>query len=73
MLRVSLADKLHNARSILIDLRADGEAVWQRFNAGRAAQAWYSGELLEIFERRVATSRNLPEFRRVVGSVFGTS
>jgi (p)ppGpp synthase/HD superfamily hydrolase len=73
MLRVSLADKLHNARSILIDLRADGEAVWQRFNAGRAAQAWYYGELLEIFERRLATSRNLPEFRQVVGSVFGTS
>lgn len=41
VLRVSLADKLHNARSILADLRADGDAVWDRFNAGRQEQAWY--------------------------------
>jgi (p)ppGpp synthase/HD superfamily hydrolase len=40
VLRVSLADKLHNARSIQVDLRADGEAVWGRFNAGRSEQAW---------------------------------
>ena len=40
VLRVSLADKLHNARSILVDLRADGEDVWKRFNAPRAEQGW---------------------------------
>src|SRR5829696_6570189 len=28
---VSAADKLHNARSILVDLRAEGEAAWRRF------------------------------------------
>lgn len=71
VLRVSLADKLHNARSILVDLRADGEAVWDRFNAGRAEQAWYYGELLAIFERRLPASRHLPEFGRVVADLFG--
>ncbi|MGH3042110.1 MAG: HD domain-containing protein [Gaiellaceae bacterium] len=71
VLRISLADKLHNARSILVDLRADGEAVWDRFSADRSDQAWYFGELLAVFERGIAESRNLPEFRQVVGEVFG--
>src|SRR4029079_13786090 len=70
VLRVSLADKLHNARSILIDLGTEGEDVWSRFNAGRAEQAWYYGELLGIFERRVPASRNLPELRRVIATLF---
>ena len=39
-LRVSLADKLHNARAILADLRA-GHDVFARFNAPRQDQAWY--------------------------------
>lgn len=71
VLRISLADKVHNARSILADLQADGEAVWDRFNAGRAEQAWYYTALLAIFERRVPASRNLPCLRAVVDDLFG--
>lgn len=71
VLRVSLADKLHNARSMLIDLKAGGERLWTRFHAGRGEQAWYFGELLKVFEQRVPLSRNLPEFRRMVGELFG--
>ncbi len=33
--RVSLADKLHNARSILRDLQIFGPKVWDRFTGGR--------------------------------------
>src|SRR5690606_12978048 len=32
-LRVSAADKVHNAYAILRDLRNEGEQVWERFNA----------------------------------------
>lgn len=32
-LRVSLADKLHNARAILLDFRSVGDDLWSRFNA----------------------------------------
>lgn len=71
VLKVSLADKLHNARSILTDLGEIGEAVWDRFNAGRSDQAWYFGALLRVFEARLPGSRNLPDFRRVVGELFG--
>ena len=70
VLRVSLADKLHNARSILVDMGFDGEAVWERFNAGRAEQAWYYGRLLGIFRDRLPESRNLPELARVLGELF---
>lgn len=72
VLRISLADKLHNARSILIDEIA-GLAVFDRFNAGRQEQAWYFRKLLSVFERRIPKSRNLPEFRRIVGELFGAN
>lgn len=70
VLRISLADKLHNARSMLVDGETDGEAVWSRFNAGRDEQAWYYRALLAIFERRLPRSRNLPELRRVIRGLF---
>jgi (p)ppGpp synthase/HD superfamily hydrolase len=71
VLRVSLADKLHNLRSVAVDHADAGEAVWDRFNAGRKQQDWYYRALLDVFERRLPNSRNLPEFRRLVGEVFG--
>jgi len=70
VLRVSLADKLHNLRSMAIDHAARGEDLWSRFNAGRVDQAWYFGRLLAVFERRLPDSRNLTEFRGLVGQVF---
>jgi (p)ppGpp synthase/HD superfamily hydrolase len=51
-LRVSLADKLHNARSILIDYRTHGDAVWARFKQGQGlATRVYYRELADAFER----------------------
>jgi hypothetical protein len=73
VLRVSLADKLHNLRSVVVDVERSGATVWKRFNAGRKQQEWYYRELLEVFERRLPDSRNLPEFRRLVGEVFDES
>jgi (p)ppGpp synthase/HD superfamily hydrolase len=46
---VSLADKLHNARSILRDLRQDGPQSLSRFNGGRAGTLWYYHSLVNIF------------------------
>jgi GTP pyrophosphokinase len=48
-LLVSCADKLHNARAILSDLRQIGPAVFQRFNAGREGTLWYYQKLAEVF------------------------
>lgn len=71
VMRVSIADKLHNIRSIAIDLESNGEDAWGRFNAGRDGQAWLHRSLLAIFENSLSRSRNLPEYRRLVHSVFG--
>lgn len=48
---VSLADKLHNARSILISLYQQGPQVWQRFNGGREGTLWYYQALLQVFQQ----------------------
>jgi (p)ppGpp synthase/HD superfamily hydrolase len=52
-LRVSLADKLHNMRTIVVDYRELGEALWERFNAGRDEVLGYYRALAGIFSRRM--------------------
>ena len=53
VLLVSGADKLHNARSILADLREHGDELWDRFNRGAREQLWYYGALRDAFLRRL--------------------
>lgn len=62
--RVSLADKLHNSRSILNDLLS-GECVWERFKGGKEGTLWYYRSLLEVF-RQTDTSAMVQEFAWVV-------
>ena len=47
--RVSCADKLHNARSILRDYRVLGERLWDRFSASAEENLWYYRELVLAF------------------------
>lgn len=53
VLLVSASDKLHNARSIVADLRTQGAAVWERFNGGRDGSLWYYRALARIFTERL--------------------
>ena len=53
VLLVSLSDKLHNARSMALDLGTAGPAMWDRFSAGRDEQLWYLSSLLGVFEARL--------------------
>ena len=46
---VSAADKLHNARSILADLRALGDELWERFTGGKEGTLWYYRALVEAY------------------------
>lgn len=66
--RVSCADKVHNARSILRDYRALGEPLWQRFNANGDEQLWYYRELVAAFRRPDATAI-VGELERVVSEL----
>ena len=54
VLRVSLADKLHNARALLLDYRALGELVFEHFKTRSAAdQLWYYRSLADIYQERL--------------------
>jgi (p)ppGpp synthase/HD superfamily hydrolase len=52
VLMVSGADKLHNARAIVIDLEAIGTEVYDRFTASMDDTLWYYQSLAEIFTER---------------------
>lgn len=66
--RVSLADKLHNARSLLASLHQEGEAVWQRFKGGKEGVLWFYQSLNEIYQ---AAGRDYlsGEFNRVLTEI----
>ena len=74
-LRVSLADKLHNARSILLDYRTHGDALWARFGQGLGlATRVYYRELALAFEREVGrmgphAAPYVAELRRTVDAI----
>jgi (p)ppGpp synthase/HD superfamily hydrolase len=62
---VSMADKLHNARSILEDYRIMGDALWPRFTAGKEGTLWYYRALLEAYRAR-GNARLWTELERTV-------
>ena len=66
VLRVALADKLHNSSDLIADLQIYGESVWNRFNAGKKDQAWFYRQLLKVFTERISDSRLLTQFRHIV-------
>lgn len=71
-LRVSLADKVHNARSILADYRTLGDALWRRFNAPDAdALLGYYDRLADAYGDRAPEidARLLAELRRAIGEL----
>ena len=74
-LRVSLADKLHNARAILLDFRTHGDSLWDRFKAGEGESVrWYYRALFQAFAaRRDALGDRatpaLDEFGRTVAEI----
>jgi (p)ppGpp synthase/HD superfamily hydrolase len=48
---VSCCDKLHNARSIVSDLRQYGDLVWQKFAGGKEGSLWYYVTLCAEYRR----------------------
>ena len=63
VLRVSLADKLHNVRSIRLDMYSVGEEIWTRFNGKRDGSLWYYRSLAEIYEEKLGSTALVMEFR----------
>jgi len=65
---VSAADKLHNACSILVDYRALGDDLWERFTGGREGTLWYYRTLVETFQAAGSTPL-VDELAQVVAEI----
>ncbi len=63
---VSAADKLHNARSILADLRVSGDALWGRFTGGKEGTLWYYRALTSALGAAGTNAAVVKELGRVV-------
>ncbi len=74
-LRVALADKLDNIRSILADCpRGDpvaADSFWRRFNAPREHQLWFYHQLTIKFHTAGITGFLMTEFQRAVNDLEG--
>ena len=64
-IRVSLADKVYNARATLMDIKQEGESGWSRFNGGKEGTLWYYHQLINAFRGR-SSSKLLQELVRVI-------
>ena len=73
VLRVAIADKLHNARELLSDLEIEGPSTIDRFNVGWDEQVWYLDELLAVFDDRMKGSIHLEVFQETVCEIRAVS
>ena len=67
-LRVSAADKVHNAYAILRDLRNIGEEAWKRFNAGPDDILAYYQSMVRSY-REAGGGRLVDELDRIVRGI----
>lgn len=69
---VSLADKVHNARSILRDIQTGEIGIWDKFNGGKDGTLWYYQSLVEVFKD--SRFRDLfVEFHQLVNTIVELS
>ena len=74
VLLVVACDKLHNARTLVLDYRIMGEDLWSRFRGGREGTLWYyraMADLLLAAERSPLTEelqRTVAELEQLAGS-----
>jgi (p)ppGpp synthase/HD superfamily hydrolase len=69
VLLVSCCDKLHNSRSILSDLKEQGESIWDIFKGGRDGTLWYYRALVDAYRQVDAPPRLVRELDEVVSEI----
>ena len=70
--RVTIADKVHNARSILADWHRIGDVVWDRFKTGKAGTIWYFSSIAEV-DRELGSTYLGQELTRLTARLKKTS
>ena len=66
MLRVALADKIDNARALLVDHRRIGDDLWKRFNAEKEDELWYYQSVVETIHNTGYQGRLLDDLDGLV-------
>ena len=67
VLRVTCADKLHNAQTIARDLKSQGPSMFERFRGDRDGTLWYYRSLARLYGALVQDEPSLdPGFRAVI-------
>lgn len=69
LLRVTVADKIDNARSILADYARMGDELWKRFKVGREDQLWYYESAVAAYDEAGFRGPLLEELRRLVNEM----
>jgi thiaminase len=65
---VSLADKLHNSRSLLADWQQYGDVIWTNFSAGREKTLWFYQSLVQVYQQ-TGSDWMTQEIERVVNQL----
>ncbi len=65
---VSACDKLHNARTLVMDYRSQGERLWSHFQGGRDGTLWYYRSLVDALRCDGITAL-VDELNRVVSEL----
>ena len=66
---VSLADKVHNLRTIVTGCRHEGETFWDRFNAKKEGTLWYYKSLVVVFDNAKVPGELAEELRRTLAAL----
>jgi (p)ppGpp synthase/HD superfamily hydrolase len=68
VLLITIADKIHNARSLYRDLDDMGNIIWDSFNGGKSGTLWYYSELDQILEK-TSHKELYQEFHNLVNDI----
>jgi (p)ppGpp synthase/HD superfamily hydrolase len=69
--RVAAADKLHNARTLLVQLDEEGPRVWERFRGTPAELVWFYRSVADVLAERHPGSTNVAELAKAVDALAG--
>ncbi len=70
VLLVSLADKVHNCRSLATDTESHGDLLWARFTGTKVESRWYYESLCKVFEERLGPTPLVRELRHAIARVW---
>lgn len=66
LLRVTVADKIDNARAMLAEYRRVGDRLWDKFNATQGQHNWYYQEVVKAYREAGFTSPLLDDLEELV-------